>query len=295
MTHPSPEQFAALARSSPWRWRTLRFVVSWRGQFPTWPRPVRAWVRRPDGIRVEELSGDVIIADKLDHPCGEALRQVHGQWVPVPQPEPYGPLDERAPAPELNGAGLVLRRPRESPLLRYDDPMFQDYRWAAMLDPAELADGEPVETDDAAPAPVTISRLAEVEHHARAAWEAVLQPTSAYFPRCSCCELLFSAESENARIANGEPTVRDRDPDVVYPEGHRVRLDVATGVCVLTEELGGSRPGSGHDLRIEVVGEPVDDDLLTAQRPRPWRRRSASVRGQSFPGLWSGESADDRR
>ena len=46
------------------------------------------------------------------------------------------------------------------------------------------------------------------------------------------------------------------------PEAFRVRLDVGTGVCVLTEEIGGLTPGAGHEVRIEAVDEPMDDDLF---------------------------------
>jgi hypothetical protein len=48
--------FAALARSSPWRWSTLRFSVR-RGLEPDLVDPVRAWLRRPDGLRVETVDG----------------------------------------------------------------------------------------------------------------------------------------------------------------------------------------------------------------------------------------------
>ena len=47
-----------------------------------------------------------------------------------------------------------------------------------------------------------------------------------------------------------------------------MRLDVGTGVCVLTEEVGGLTPGAGHDLRIEAVDEPMDDDLFVEPPPR---------------------------
>ena len=43
-----------------------------------------------------------------------------------------------------------------------------------------------------------------------------------------------------------------------------VRLDVQTGVCVLIEELGGSRSGRGHVVRIEAVDEPMPDGLFPA-------------------------------
>jgi hypothetical protein len=48
----------------------------------------------------------------------------------------------------------------------------------------------------------------------------------------------------------------------VYATAHRVRLDLGTGICVLTEELGGSHAGAGHDLRLESVDEPLPDALF---------------------------------
>jgi hypothetical protein len=56
---PTAESFAALARSSPWRWSTLRFTVSWSGG-PTGQGAVRAWLRRPGLLRVETLDGALI-------------------------------------------------------------------------------------------------------------------------------------------------------------------------------------------------------------------------------------------
>jgi hypothetical protein len=50
-----------------------------------------------------------------------------------------------------------------------------------------------------------------------------------------------------------------------------VRLDVETGVCVLTEEIGGPTPGKGHDLRIEAVDEPMDDGLFVQARRSSFR------------------------
>lgn len=52
-----------------------------------------------------------------------------------------------------------------------------------------------------------------------------------------------------------------KDALASYPESIRVRLDVETGVCVLIEELG-LTPGTGHKLRIEVVDEPMRDELF---------------------------------
>ena len=48
-----------------------------------------------------------------------------------------------------------------------------------------------------------------------------------------------------------------------YPGACRVRLDVGTGVCVLTEAIGGEPMlQSGHEVRIEAVDEPMDDALF---------------------------------
>jgi hypothetical protein len=52
---PSVDDFAALARSSPWRWSTLRFTD---GRIRAEARDgVRAWLRRPEALRVETLGG----------------------------------------------------------------------------------------------------------------------------------------------------------------------------------------------------------------------------------------------
>lgn len=50
-------------------------------------------------------------------------------------------------------------------------------------------------------------------------------------------------------------------PLAEYPEAFRVRLDVGTGVCVLTRALD-LRVRYGHDLHIEAVDEPMDDVLF---------------------------------
>lgn len=233
MTAPSPDSFAALARSSPWRWSTLRFTVSWPGD-PWKPGRLRAWLRRPDRMRVETVDG--------------ALLQV------VREPG-RGP----APRPGLRPDGLVAER-RRSWDHDLDDPMHQDYHWVAMLDPAELGDGSDPGTGALLPA-LELEGVAEVEHAGRPAWEAVVRTTPAYEPRCGCCPLLRSREVDVAEYG--------ADPAHLlagYPERYRVRLDAQTGVCVLTAAIGGEIAGRGHDLRIEAVDEPMPDDLFRALR-----------------------------
>ena len=243
MLTPSVDAFAALARSSPWRWRTLRFAVSWPAD--RWkPGAVRAWLRRPDRLRVESLDGDLL----------QVVRE------PPRNPEP---------GPSARPDGLVADR-RRSWDHDLDDPMHQDYHWVAMLDPVELADGRDRDTDGLVAA-LGVRSLAEVDHGGRPAWEAVVRTTPAYEPRCGCCPLLRSREVDLDEY-------RDHPQHILaeYPDAYRVRLDVETGVCVLTEELGGLRPGHGHDLRIEAVDEPMDDALFVQPRRGLLRRRGRS-------------------
>ncbi|TLW91514.1 hypothetical protein FFT09_11190 [Saccharomonospora piscinae] len=210
---PTVDAFTALALSSPRRWRTLRFTVTWRREGRT-DTAVRAWLRRPGDLRVETLDGRVLDRQRAAHTS-----------------------------------------------LPDDDPMYQDYRWVAMLNPRELG----VVTDQGLPVagtPVEHHGLGEVVHHGRRAWQAELVPGEHYDPRCSCCPLLFSRISEDIEADMGVEPVRAREPDLRYAEAHRVRLDVGTGVCVYTEELGGSFAGRGHDLTIEAVDEPMPHRLF---------------------------------
>ena len=233
----TPDAFAALARSSPWRWSTLRFTVGW--PVDQWkPGTVRAWLRRPDRLRVETLDG--------------ALLQVV-----------HEPRRGAAPEPATRPDGLIGQR-RLSWEHDLDDPMYQDYHWVAVLDPVELADGRDRDTEALVTA-LDLQSLAEVEHAGRAAWEAVVRPTDAYEPRCGCCPLLRSREVDLDEYRDHPEHILDE-----YPDAYRVRLDVQTGVCVLTEALGGDNAGRGHDLRIEAVDEPMADDLFVEPRRRRW-------------------------
>ena len=151
------------------------------------------------------------------------------------------------------------------PGISYDAPMYRDYFWVAMLDPVELADGHSPDADASLPG-TEIDAAVEVEHAGRRAWEAIVRPTPAYQPRCTCCSLLRSREIDLAEAASG---AGDKVVLAEYPQAYRVRLDVGTGVCVLTEPIGGSMPGSGHELRIEAVDEPMADDLFRSPPPGP--------------------------
>ena len=218
---PSADTFAALARSSPWRWSTLRFTVRWPGDRRK-TGALRARLRRPDVLRVEGLDGGLV----------QIVRE---------------PPDVRRAVPVLRPDGLVASRP--APWASGTDaPMHQDYHWVAMLDPAELAG-------------VDAASVTEVSHHGRSAWEAVVSDAPSYEPRCGCCPLLHTRRIDLLEYA-GSPA---RVPPACAA-AFRVRLDVGTGVCVLTEEIDGPTPGKGHDLRIEAVDEPMADDLFAPPR-----------------------------
>ena len=251
MPTPSADSFAALARSSPWRWSTLRFTVAWPDD-PWSTGAVRALLRRPDSLRVESRDGALLRAERtpppnigIYGPGGGSTRQA--QWA------------SQAAQPPLRPDGLVAERP-DDPLLTYDDPMHDSYHWVAMLDPAELADGVDRQTGERTPA-LRVESLEAVEHAGRAAWEAVVVPEDTYEPRCGCCPLLRTRAVDLLEFEGHPEHLLE-----AYPDAFRVRLDVQTGVCVLTEEIGGLRPGKGHDLRIEAVDEAMDDALFVSRR-----------------------------
>jgi hypothetical protein len=262
---PTTDDFRALARSSPWRWTTLRFTVGWTGQDRRDRSALRAWVRRPDRLRVETPEGELVQVIREQRQQIGVLGRPTGSTVDLPWAGEAG-----AGVPERRPDGLVLRRP-SSWELSLDDPMYQDYFWVAMLDPVELADGRDPETLEPTGPPLRYDSVAEVEHAGRRAWEAVVRPTDTYEPRCADenCALLRSPYVDAREAAGGginEVLAR-------YPDAHRVRLDVQTGVCVLTAAVGGLTPGAGHDLRIEAVDDPMDDALFVEPRHGWFRRR----------------------
>lgn len=103
---PTVDAFHALARSSPWRWRTLHF------RHRDEHEEVEAWLRRP---------GDVVVLteDGRRHRVHEQPSRVHGSVTFRPD-------------------GLVAER-RDRWIYDHDDPMWSNYAWVAMLNPVELS------------------------------------------------------------------------------------------------------------------------------------------------------------
>ncbi len=200
------EGFRALARSSPERWTSVSFAST-----SSWRAPVTATVRRPDRLHVVDAAGTVLASGAV------ALQR--GGWRPTPEP------------------GAPRRADQDLDTV----PVWRDYHWIAVLDPAELADGV-----DGEPG-TEVHELRQVEHHGRPALEALLVPTGAYAPRCTCCPLLPCALCDRLEGL----------PEHERPDAHRVRLDLETAVCVQTVEVGGPAPGVTHDLRITAVRRPA--------------------------------------
>ena len=184
----------------------------------------------------------------------DAAPAVPGSGAASRSPAPNrDPLDPDAPQPEVDADGLVLSRPSRWDL-QYDDPMYQSYWWVAMLDPLELAD--PCWDEATGEPPVRYTDVTAAEHHGRPAWQAVGVPTWSYDARCVCCPLLDSGPA----AAKAEQALGDFvDPNEQDEASHVVVLDLQTGICVLTRQVGGSNEGSGHDIRIEAVDVPLPD------------------------------------
>ncbi len=258
---PTVERFHRLARSSPWRWDTLRFTwASFTGPDGHEPRDtvvaVRAHLRRPHDLRVETLDGELLDVVGPEDRSPPALLVRRTTWLergrarlrrdPRPQVDD-GDAWDTDQDPGFDDDGLVTSRPwgrHEA-----DDPMWDNYTFVAALDPLELSDAEGTALG------TRVAELSPVDHHGRLAWEAIVHPTDTYHPRCPCCSLLLAPTSFSD--VGEEP-----DPALVWPDAHRVRLDTATGVCVLVEQVGGSRAGTGHELVIEAVDDPMPDHLF---------------------------------
>ena len=257
------ERFRRLARSSPWLWRSVQFTVD-----DVDGSRVRAWVRRPDALRVEDLDGWARWASG-GHltPPGVSFLVLGEPAEPGVAPEPPPPppsitwwTDPEVAVPLRDENGLVVVPVRLPPHVVVDDPMWQNYRWVAMLNPRELAD-----TWEGMPG-VEVDALDEGEREGRATVWATVRPRDDYEPRCSCCPLL---PSRAAVIAEGYG-----DPDGPFADAHRVALDVATGICVSAREIGGPTPGRGFDLTIEAVDEELSDEFFAvAFSPEPRRTR----------------------
>lgn len=228
---PVPEEtFRSLLRSSPWRWESLRFTISWRqpteAGAPSSP-PLLAWLRRPAALRVEASDGTLLHSSTGNEGSRDSLyvSATARSWLLAP----------RLVTPVYDDAGLVRRRPQAA----YGEATFGDPRWSSVLDPVELAGDAPVAMEFPGANRVELLELTEERFAERPVLAATVIPNHTYRP-----------------TAAGRPLVGS---------GHtRVRVDVGTGICVSTTALDGPNAGAGHELRILAVDEYLTDDYFHA-------------------------------
>lgn len=252
------DTFRAVARSSPWLWTSVALTHRLVDGASSYDE-TKAWIRRPGRMRVEQVGRPPVLVDESHDPgAGRgflvALSDPDAQtWEP---PTTRFPQDPAAPQPERRPDGLVAARPTSFEIT-YDDPMHVNYRWVAMLDPVELADG----SDDDGPSPrrmpVEILELAETERRGRSTLDAVVVPNHTYDPRCACCPLLYSAITDAYEDIPAQVIKRRR-----YADAYRIQLDRATGICVGMRELGGEQDGEGFEVTLHQVDAPYPDALF---------------------------------
>lgn len=231
---PTPDDFRALARSSPWLCERAHFTVrSPRDQ------DVEAWLERPGTLRHRSGSGPVRTTTHA--PDTHLLTMLARVGVTTSSVETS--LWGRDYEPVRRADGLVLERPSEVEAIGvhgsfdYDDPILGTYEWVAMLNPYELSHD------------VALTDVREVTHHGRTAWAARCVPEQGYDPKCGCCPLLWSLVSDRDEYGEDEDLSEN-----VYPVAYDVVLDLATGFFVHRAPVWSedASPASRRDLTLDV-------------------------------------------
>ena len=253
LTHtPDAEDFRALARSAPWRFVTLHWThLSQGGGTPAGREPAQAWLDRAEPRLTVRQGRDVFTDTEV----------------------PYGGSTQVTPARDdgvsFRADGLVSARP-QGWAWDHSDPLWGDYRWTAMLDPVELADGVRLDEDegpDVRVEGVEITEVTEVELRGRRTWQAVCRPTvGAYDPRCGCCPLLDSVASRLVEYGPDDPTLATGRESL--PTAYLVSLDVRTGIVVDVSPQDGDGAGSSFANEIHAVDEPLRPPAAPARAGR---------------------------
>lgn len=219
-------QFAALCRSSPWRWDTLQFTLHWteRDNQPA-ALPVRAWIRRPSDLRVETLQGKLLYT-------ASSLERSRDDFYVMATPKSWL-LPPALVTPLYDDDGLVRRRPEAA----YGDPMFGGGRWQAVLDPVECVGSAPIPNNLPEQRPSNLTDVVQGRFANRKVWVATVNPSTRYRP-----------------LTPEHP---------LTPGPTRIAVDTATGVCVYSSVLEGPFAGQGHKVGIEAVDDYLLDDLFT--------------------------------
>jgi hypothetical protein len=236
------DSYRALARSSPWRWRTLHF-----SHRDSMFGGVQAWVRRPLELMVRPSGRSEEYVSGLPYTYS-TVRVTDGG--PAPEPPPHRLPHEVVPT--FRPDGLVAERPSTFDV-DYDDPMWGNYSWVAMLDPVELSHH------------VTVTDLREEQVAGRPAWRAFLVAEPGYLPTCggNCCELLYS-EAGLMSDFDDPSRVPEAWRGRHYPDGYDVALDLATGVVVRCRPVGGDDDAPW--LENDILAADADVDAVFAGR-----------------------------
>ncbi|MDH2413472.1 hypothetical protein [Nocardioides sp. CER19] len=227
------DSFRALARSSPWRFSALHFT-----RRATTARPegaVEAWLRRPGWLRVLLPDGSERIETGVPYSSSTFSVTAVGAVQEMTSEPPH------QAEPTYRPDGLVARRP-DAWVWSHADPMFENYQWVAMLDPAELASG------------TVLSELREDVLFGRPVWRARAAAVDGYDPVCSCCPLLWSSVSDDLEYGDSPRRPQGR----AYPQAYNVALDVGTGVVVSLRPVGGSRPDDWFEVEIHGVDQTAN-------------------------------------
>lgn len=227
--------FRRLARSSPWLWDTVQFTIAATGAgqrtlafaTPGLAKHLTVLIRRPDAIRVEDDAGAVLFRTEHinDSRDGRFVAATRKSWLLPPQ----------LLSPVYGDDGLVSRRPEAA----YVNELMPVGLWSAFLDPVEVAGFAPGPADMAFPHPSTIRSLRVIIDEAgRECLEAVLSRGHSYIPLLPEAPLLGTGMT-------------------------RIRLDRATGICVLRQILDGPGAGVEHRIRITATDQYMIDGLFT--------------------------------
>ena len=131
---------------------------------------IRAWLRRPGALRLETADGLVIASTTgiNDSRGGFYVSSTRKTWL----------LPPHLVTPVYDDDGLVRRRPEAA----YGEPSFGNGRFAAALDPVELAGNSPVPLEFPNANAVELGPITEVDHEGRPALETTVSPNPSYRP-----------------------------------------------------------------------------------------------------------------
>lgn len=194
---------------------------------------MHAWLRRPLALRVEAVDGTLLHSTAALNESKDSLFTSGSRkpWL----------LPAYLVTPGYDEDGLVRRRPEAA----YGEPGFgldpvSAARFAAWLDPVELAGKAPAPLDFPFSNVTEPEEISVVDHEGREALESILRPNASYAP-----------------FYPGAP--------ILFPGRTAIRIDTSTGICVASESLDGATAGQGHWLRIAAVDEYMLDELFTPE------------------------------